>query len=101
MCFSASLTVFTIAMAGPTNDVRTPRNRAVVMLVSLLSLGWRVGIVVVAAIPLTLGAVFVIMLITESSPSMKERGKAAGIKGWIVKPFKGAVVLETFKKLSA
>jgi multidrug efflux pump subunit AcrB len=37
----------------------------VVMLVSLLSLGWRVGIVVVAAIPLTLGAVFVIMLITD------------------------------------
>ncbi len=37
----------------------------VVMLVSLLSLGWRVGIVVVAAIPLTLGVVFVIMLITD------------------------------------
>ena len=43
----------------------------------------------------------VIMLTTESSPSMKERGKAAGIKGWIVKPFKGAAVLETFKKLTA
>jgi two-component system chemotaxis response regulator CheY len=42
----------------------------------------------------------VIMLTTESSPSMKERGKAAGIKGWIVKPFKGAAVLETFKKLT-
>jgi len=37
----------------------------VVMLVSLLSLGWRVGIVVVAAIPLTLGAVFVLMMITD------------------------------------
>src|SRR5204862_3619208 len=37
----------------------------VVMLVSLLSLGWRVGIVVVAAIPLTLGAVFVMMMITD------------------------------------
>jgi len=37
----------------------------VVMLVSLLSLGWRVGIVVVAAIPLTLSAVFVIMMITD------------------------------------
>jgi len=30
-----------------------------------------------------------IMLTTESSPNMKERGKAAGVKGWIVKPFKG------------
>jgi multidrug efflux pump subunit AcrB len=37
----------------------------VVMLVSLLSLGWRVGIIVVAAIPLTLGAVFVIMMMTD------------------------------------
>ena len=46
-------------------------------------------------------AVNVIMLTTESSPSMKERGKAAGIKGWIVKPFNGSVVLETFKKLAA
>ncbi len=37
----------------------------VVMLVSLLSLGWRVGIVVVTAIPLTLSAVFVIMMVTD------------------------------------
>jgi multidrug efflux pump subunit AcrB len=37
---------------------------AVVMLVSLISLGWRVGVVVAAAVPLTLAAVFVIMLCT-------------------------------------
>jgi two-component system chemotaxis response regulator CheY len=43
----------------------------------------------------------IIMLTTESSPSMKERGKAAGIKGWIVKPFKGEAVLETIRKLAA
>ncbi len=41
----------------------------------------------------------IIMLTTESSPNMKERGKAAGVKGWIVKPFKGAAVVESFKKL--
>ncbi|WP_035055261.1 response regulator [Andreprevotia chitinilytica] len=41
----------------------------------------------------------VIMLTTENSPAMKERGKAAGVKGWIVKPFNGASVLATFKKL--
>lgn len=46
-------------------------------------------------------SVNLIMLTTESSPSMKERGKAAGVKGWIVKPFKGPAVLETFKKLVA
>lgn len=37
---------------------------AVVMAVSLLSLGWRVGVVVAAAVPLTLAAVLVIMLAT-------------------------------------
>jgi len=46
-------------------------------------------------------SVNLIMLTTESSPSMKERGRAAGIKGWIVKPFNGPAVLETFKKLAA
>lgn len=43
----------------------------------------------------------IVMLTTESSPAMKERGKAAGVKGWIVKPFKGDAVLETFKKMLA
>jgi multidrug efflux pump subunit AcrB len=37
----------------------------VIMVVSLISLGWRVGIVVAAAVPLTLAAVFVIMLATD------------------------------------
>lgn len=37
---------------------------AVVMIVSLISLGWRVGIVVAAAVPLTLAAVLVVMLAT-------------------------------------
>ena len=37
---------------------------AVVMFVSLITLGFRVGIVVAAAVPLTLAAVFVIMLMT-------------------------------------
>lgn len=46
-------------------------------------------------------SVNIIMLTTENSPIMKERGKAAGIKGWIVKPFKGDAVLATFKKLVA
>lgn len=36
----------------------------VVILVSLLALGFRVGLVVAAAVPLTLGAVFLIMLVT-------------------------------------
>ncbi len=46
-------------------------------------------------------AVNLIMLTTESSPNMKERGKAAGVKGWIVKPFNGPAVLEAFRKLAS
>ena len=45
-------------------------------------------------------AVNIIILTTENTPIMKERGKAAGIKGWIVKPFKGEAVIATFKKLA-
>jgi len=61
------------------------------------------GLTMVEKIRSELGnaSVNLIMLTTESSPQMKERGKAAGVKGWIVKPFKGAAVLETFKKLAA
>jgi len=44
-------------------------------------------------------AVNIIMLTTENSPVMKERGKAAGIKGWIVKPFNGPAVIGSVKKL--
>jgi multidrug efflux pump subunit AcrB len=36
----------------------------VVMLVSFLSMGWRVGVVVAAAVPLTLAVVFMVMLAT-------------------------------------
>jgi two-component system, chemotaxis family, chemotaxis protein CheY len=46
-------------------------------------------------------SVNIIMLTTENSPTLKERGKAAGIKGWIVKPFNGTAVVATFKKLVA
>lgn len=37
---------------------------AVVMLVSFVSLGWRGGVIVAAAVPLTLAAVFVVMMMT-------------------------------------
>jgi two-component system, chemotaxis family, chemotaxis protein CheY len=41
----------------------------------------------------------IIMLTTESDPSMKERGKAAGVKGWIIKPFNGNAALNGIKSL--
>lgn len=44
-------------------------------------------------------SVNIIMLTTESDPRMKARGKAAGVKGWIVKPFKGDNVVGSIKQL--
>lgn len=43
----------------------------------------------------------IIMLTTESCPKMKERGKAAGVKGWIVKPFNGPGIIGAIQKLMA
>ncbi|OFE13100.1 two-component system response regulator [Pseudohongiella acticola] len=43
----------------------------------------------------------IIMLTTENCPKMKERGKAAGVKGWIVKPFNGPGILGAIQKLMA
>ena len=61
------------------------------------------GLTMVETIRSELGnsTVNLIMLTTESSPNMKERGKAAGVKGWIVKPFNGAAVVPTLKKMVA
>jgi two-component system chemotaxis response regulator CheY len=59
------------------------------------------GLTMVEKIRSELGnsSVEVIMLTTESDAGMKARAKAAGVKGWIVKPFNGANVLEAVKKI--
>lgn len=59
------------------------------------------GLTMVEKIRSELGnsSVHIIMLTTESDPRMKERGKAAGVKGWIVKPFKGDAILGSIKKM--
>ncbi|QDL55841.1 response regulator [Rhodoferax aquaticus] len=44
-------------------------------------------------------SVHIIMLTTEDNPLMRERGKAIGVTGWIVKPFRGEAVLGPFKRL--
>ena len=44
-------------------------------------------------------SIFIIMLTTEDSATLKERGKAAGVKGWIVKPFNGDAIINTVKKM--
>lgn len=43
--------------------------------------------------------VHIVMLTTEDNPVMRERGRAIGVTGWIVKPFRGEAVLGPFRKL--
>ncbi len=41
----------------------------------------------------------IIMLTTESSEQEKQEGKAAGLTGWMVKPFQPDKLLATFKRI--
>jgi two-component system chemotaxis response regulator CheY len=41
------------------------------------------------------------MLTTEGQHELVQRAKAAGAKGWIVKPFKPELLLAAIRKLTA
>jgi len=41
----------------------------------------------------------IVMLTTEDNAAMRARGKAIGVTGWIVKPFRGEAVLGGLRKL--
>ena len=40
-----------------------------------------------------------VMLTTEFDRKCKERGKALGVRGWIIKPFRGDAAIVAIKKL--
>lgn len=42
----------------------------------------------------------VLMLTTEAQPSLMQRAKAAGARGWIVKPFKAPLLLAAVQSLT-
>ncbi|MDE1997819.1 MAG: response regulator [Burkholderiales bacterium] len=41
----------------------------------------------------------ILMLTTEGHPSIKEKGRALGVRGWIIKPFQPTVLLQAVEKL--
>lgn len=43
----------------------------------------------------------IVMLTTEGNPALIQQAKAAGAKGWILKPFKADQLLATVNKLTA
>ncbi|MEL6430531.1 MAG: response regulator [Planctomycetota bacterium] len=47
------------------------------------------------------GGLKIVMLTTEGHADLIQRAKAAGAKGWLVKPFKPDMLLATVEKLAA
>ncbi len=43
----------------------------------------------------------ILMLTTEGQPALMQRAKAAGAKGWVVKPFKPALLVAAIQKLAS
>jgi two-component system chemotaxis response regulator CheY len=42
----------------------------------------------------------ILMLTTEGQPALVQRAKAAGAKGWIVKPFKPNLLVAAMEKIT-
>jgi two-component system, chemotaxis family, chemotaxis protein CheY len=74
-------------LAAVVCDVNMPRMGGIQMLEMLGAKGKLPGLPIV-------------MLTTEGQPGLIQQAKAAGAKGWLVKPFKPAALVATLRKLT-
>lgn len=91
------------AVDGKDGLAKLKSDRAIKLVISDVNMPNMDGLTMAEKVRSELGnqSVNIIMLTTENDPNMKSRGKAAGIKGWIVKPFNGANALGAIQKLVA
>jgi two-component system chemotaxis response regulator CheY len=91
------------AVDGKDGLAKLKSDRAIKLVISDVNMPNMDGLTMAEKVRSELGnqTVNIIMLTTENDPNMKSRGKAAGIKGWIVKPFNGANALGAIQKLVA
>lgn len=91
------------AVDGKDGLVKLKGDRAIKLIISDVNMPNMDGLTMAEKVRSELGnqTVNIIMLTTENDPNMKSRGKAAGVKGWIVKPFNGGSALGAIQKLVA
>jgi two-component system chemotaxis response regulator CheY len=92
-----------VASDGREGLTRLQADPAIKLVVSDVNMPNMDGLTMAEKIRTELGntAVRIVMLTTEANPRMRERGKALGVTGWIVKPFRGDLVLAPFRRLCA
>ena len=90
-----------VAADGRDGLLQLRANPAIKLVVSDFNMPNMDGLTMAEKIRTELGnqAVRIVMLTTEDNPQIRARGKAVGVTGWIVKPFRGDAVLGPFKKL--
>ncbi|QLC74251.1 response regulator [Pseudomonas sp. LPB0260] len=91
------------AVDGKDGLTKLKGNRDIKLIISDVNMPNMDGLTMAEKVRSELGnqTVNIIMLTTENDPNMKTRGKAAGVKGWIVKPFNGANAIGAIQKLVA
>lgn len=90
-----------VAIDGRDGLARLRSDPSIKLVVSDVNMPVMDGLTMAENIRTELGnkSVHIVMLTTEDNPVMRERGRAIGVTGWIVKPFRGEAVLGPFKKL--